>query len=67
MSQSACRSYTVASGSPDLTRFYREQLKPGMTFIDVGANIGYFTVLASRLVGPEGRVIGFKPNPRTAA
>ena len=47
---------------PHLTRFYREQLKPGMTFIDVGANIGYFTVLASRLVGPEGRVIAFEPN-----
>ena len=47
---------------PHLTRFYREHLKPGMTFIDVGANIGYFTVLASRLVGPEGRVIAFEPN-----
>jgi FkbM family methyltransferase len=46
---------------PHLTRFYRGHLKPGMTFIDVGANIGYFTVLASRLVGPEGRVIAFEP------
>ena len=51
---------------PHLTG-YRGHLKPGMTFIDVGANIGYFTVLASRLVGPEGRVIGFEPNSETAA
>ena len=47
---------------PHLTRFYQGHLKPGMTFIDVGANIGFFTILASRLVGPEGRVIAFEPN-----
>ena len=47
---------------PHLTGFYQGHLKPGMTFIDVGANIGFFTVLASRLVGPEGRVIAFEPN-----
>ena len=38
-------------------------LKPGMTFVDVGANLGYFTLLAAKLVGPEGRVIAFEPHP----
>ena len=38
-------------------------LRPGSTFVDVGANHGYFTVLAARLVGPSGRVIAFEPNP----
>lgn len=31
---------------------------------DVGAHIGYYTLLFSRLVGPEGRVVAFEPSPR---
>lgn len=38
-------------------------LKEGSTFVDVGANIGYFTKLASRLVGTRGRVFAFEPMP----
>lgn len=38
-------------------------LRPGDTFIDVGANIGYYTALASRLVGPAGKVFAFEPDP----
>src|SRR3954447_8612373 len=37
-------------------------LRPDMTFVDVGANIGYFTVLGSRLVGPGGRVFAIEPD-----
>lgn len=40
-----------------------ELLSPGMTFVDVGANIGYFSLLAAARVGPEGRVFAFEPNP----
>ncbi len=36
---------------------------PGATFVDVGANIGWFTVIGSRLVGSRGRVIAFEPDP----
>lgn len=36
-------------------------LKPGMTAIDVGANVGYFTLLMARAVTPAGRVIAFEP------
>src|SRR5687767_4014640 len=39
---------------PAETALIRSQLKPGDTFIDVGANFGYYTVLASKLVGPTG-------------
>jgi FkbM family methyltransferase len=42
-------------------------LRPGDTFIDVGANIGTLTLLASRLVEPHGRVIAFEPNPVIAS
>jgi FkbM family methyltransferase len=42
-------------------------LRPGMTFFDVGANIGYFTLLAARCVGPSGTVHAFEPHPANAA
>ena len=54
----------LRSGSyePHLTAVFERYCRPGMTVVDVGANLGYFTVLASRLVGPEGRVIAVEPN-----
>ena len=51
---------------PHVTAFMRRQLKPGMNVIDVGANIGYFTVLASKLVGDTGSVLAFEPNSENA-
>jgi len=42
---------------------FRQFLRPGATFVDVGCNKGDFTLLASRLVGPEGRVLAFEPHP----
>jgi FkbM family methyltransferase len=38
-------------------------LRPGDTFVDVGANVGYYTALGSLLVGPTGRVHAFEPSP----
>jgi FkbM family methyltransferase len=52
---------------PSLTRFMSETVKPGDTVVDVGANIGYFTLLLSSLVGPTGRVISIEASPQTAA
>jgi FkbM family methyltransferase len=46
-----------------LTRFYHQHLKPGMTYLEIGANVGYFTVLAAGLVGHLGRVHAFEPQP----
>lgn len=45
------------------TEFVRATLKAGQTFIDVGAHIGYYTTLAASIVGPEGAVIAFEPEP----
>jgi len=39
-----------------------ERLKPGMVFYDLGANIGYFSLLAARLVGSVGQVFSFEPD-----
>jgi FkbM family methyltransferase len=45
-----------------LTRAFERYCRPGMTVVDVGANLGYYSLLASRLVGPAGRVIALEPN-----
>jgi FkbM family methyltransferase len=45
------------------TRLVQSLLRVGMTFADIGANIGYYAMLAGRLVGPDGRVFAFEPNP----
>lgn len=42
---------------------FQRLLAPGDTFVDVGANIGLFSLLAARRVGPTGRVIALEPNP----
>ena len=48
----------------DVTNLFRAIVKEGMVVTDLGACIGYHTLLASRLVGPSGRVYAFEPNPR---
>jgi FkbM family methyltransferase len=45
--------------------FAQRFLKPGDVFVDVGANIGLYSVLAAGLVGDQGRVIAFEPSHRT--
>ena len=45
--------------------FLTHFLKPGMTYVDVGANIGTTTLAGAYAVGEQGRVIAFEPHPRT--
>jgi FkbM family methyltransferase len=45
-----------------LSDFVRRIVAPGMTAIDAGANIGFYTMLFARLVGAAGRVLAFEPN-----
>lgn len=52
---------------PHETAIVLDVLRPGDTFIDVGANWGYFTIIASHRVGPRGRVLSFEPDPRLHA
>ena len=49
---------------PQETALVRSILRPGMSFVDVGANWGYYTLLAASLVGSEGRVLSLEPDPR---
>lgn len=48
-----------------LTQMIMKYLKPGMTFMDIGAHIGYETLLSSKIVGSEGKVFSFEPTPST--
>ncbi len=50
---------------PYEAELFEAAIKPGMTVLDLGANIGYYTLLAARRVGTTGRVFAFEPDPRT--
>jgi FkbM family methyltransferase len=60
--------YLLDHGTRDteatLASMIRDRLRPGDTFVDVGANVGWFTLIAAKAVGPTGRVIAFEPEPR---
>jgi FkbM family methyltransferase len=58
--------YALPKREGDVEDFILNNLKPGDTFIDVGANIGYYTILASKLIGVNGRVLAIEPVPQTA-
>jgi FkbM family methyltransferase len=47
---------------PHITHIFEQLLKSGSTFLDIGANIGYYTLLAASLVGDVGQVLSFEPN-----
>jgi FkbM family methyltransferase len=52
----SCAIYMTGQWEPYLTAYMRRRLGPDDVFVDVGANIGYYSLLASRLVGAGGRV-----------
>lgn len=52
---------------PFETRFLQQSVRPGMLVLDVGANIGYYTLQFARAVGPTGRVYAFEPDPANFA
>jgi len=49
---------------PEITKLVKEIIKEDQNVIDVGANIGYFTTLFSKLVGKSGKVFSFEPAPK---
>ena len=57
------RSYWLGTHEPDMQAALRGQIKAGMVVYDCGANVGYFSVMLARLVGPRGRVYAFEPSP----
>jgi FkbM family methyltransferase len=54
------------ASEPEVQDALQRYLRPGMTFYDLGANIGFLSLLAARLVGEQGRVIAFEADPEIA-
>jgi len=57
------RGYYLGIHELDVQSLIAEIVKPGMKVYNIGAHVGFFTVILSKLVGPEGRVVAFEPNP----
>jgi FkbM family methyltransferase len=57
------RAILAGRYEPHVAAVFRRCLRPGMTVIDVGANVGYFSMLAASLVGAAGSVTAVEPNP----
>jgi FkbM family methyltransferase len=54
-------------GEPAVQQALVVHLRPGMTFYDLGANIGYYSLIAAHLVGPSGTVVSFEADPEIAS
>src|SRR5260370_1452438 len=59
------RSVFLGTYEPHETRMLQTYLQPSMVVVDVGANIGYYTLLAREAVGATGRVIAIEPSARS--
>jgi FkbM family methyltransferase len=56
-------TYALGTAEPRVQRALAGALRPGMTVYDIGCNVGFFTIIAARAVGPTGRVLAFDPVP----
>ena len=54
---------THGSWERGTTKVFEDIIQKGMVVLDIGANIGYFTLIAAKLVGEEGKVFAFEPEP----
>lgn len=63
----ASADYSVGTNELPVQEAVRDLLRPGLTFFDVGSNVGFFALLAAREVGPAGSVHAFEPVPEIAA
>ena len=54
----------VGEHEPYMIKTLQQYLQPGSTFIDLAANEGYFSVIASKLVGSQGKVFAIEPQSR---
>jgi FkbM family methyltransferase len=46
------------------SKFIKKELKPGMHIVEIGANIGYYTLIEAGIIGENGHIYAFEPNPK---
>jgi FkbM family methyltransferase len=61
------RSFVYGTWEPNVVRAVTTSVKPGMRVVDIGAHIGYYTLLFAKGVGSSGRVVSFEPVPANFA
>lgn len=59
--------YLYGVWEPNLTAWLSDRLSRGDVFVDVGANIGYYSVLSAKRIGPDGHVVAIEPFPNISA
>jgi FkbM family methyltransferase len=62
-----CGQHWLGTYEPEQEQLFASQIKPGVVCYDCGANVGHYTLLFSKLVGPTGKVFAFEPLPANAA
>ena len=56
-------TYSTGKYEEDTIRLLLSLLKPGATMVDLGANIGYFSLVAAKKIGETGKIYSFEPDP----
>jgi len=59
-------SFLTGENEPEVTEILEKELKDGMKILDLGANFGWFTLIAAKKVGMSGNVYAFEPDPTLA-
>jgi FkbM family methyltransferase len=59
--------YMNGDHEPWIQELLKSELRPGDCYYDVGAHRGFFCLIASRFVGPSGKIVAFEPDPENAA
>ena len=57
--------YAAGDFEPHIRQIIQKRLKPGDTFVDIGANVGFYALVASKSVDKTGKVFAFEPAPAT--
>ncbi len=57
------KAFAFGTYETDVVHLLRRMVQPNWVVFDVGAHIGYFALLLSRMVGPGGKVVAFEPSP----
>jgi FkbM family methyltransferase len=63
ISISGCVAYETGEFEAMMTKLFISELEPGDVVLDIGASVGYYTLIAARAVGPSGKVYAFEPAP----